>query len=221
MLRWFFRTSLFQADLGLLAVRLFFGLSLALGHGLEKVSNFERFINHVDKLGLPFPQVLGTLAGLSEFLGGFLVALGLLTRGAAAAIGGTLFVAAFYVAADAPFVCSSLPCQELALCYGAAALGIFLAGPGRLSADFVLIGRKGRKGATPPPSGSSMPPMPPTVPTPPPSRGSGSGHPEEGSRGALAALDEVATRKADGAMGDKGAGSPPPGKPPALPGKKP
>jgi hypothetical protein len=48
MFRWIFRTSPFWADLGLLALRLYFGLTLALGHGLDKVSNFERFISHVD-----------------------------------------------------------------------------------------------------------------------------------------------------------------------------
>ena len=211
MLRWLFRTSPFQTDLGLLGIRLFFGLTLALGHGLEKVSNFERFISQVDKIGLPFPQVLGTLAGLSEFLGGFLLALGFLTRGAAAAIGVTMFVAAFYVHAEAPYVCTSLPCQELALCFSAAALGLFLAGPGRLSADYLLIGRRGRK--APPPAAGGPPPLPPFT--------QGIAGPGGGARGASAA--KAISSKADaeagaaqGAAAGSAAGSASEGKPPST-----
>lgn len=177
-MRWLFRTSLFQADLGLLCVRVFFGLTLAIGHGLDKVSNFERFNLAVDKLGIPFPQVLGSLAGLSEFLGGILLAVGFLSRGAAAAIGTVMIVAAFFVHIEDPFLCTSMPCKELALCYGVAALGLFLAGPGRLSVDYALLGRRGSKPAAPSPPYGGLPVMPPISP------GAGSPERDGSTRGA-------------------------------------
>lgn len=152
VIRWLFRTSTLQADLGLLVARLAFGLTIALGHGLDKVSNFERFNGQVEALGIPAPQVLGTLGGLAEFLGGLLLAVGFLSRGAAAAIATTMAVAAFWVHADHPLICTRLPCQELAICYGAAALALFLAGPGRISVDHVLIGRRGAKRSDPAPA---------------------------------------------------------------------
>lgn len=125
------------ADLGLLFLRVFAGLSLALAHGLGKLPPSERFLTGVAEMGFPLPILFGWAAGLSEFGGGILIAAGLLTRPAALAIACTMAVAAFVRQAGDPFLE-----RELALLYGTVALMLILAGAGRYSID-ARFSRKG------------------------------------------------------------------------------
>lgn len=85
-------------DLALLILRLA-GLYLAFGHGWGKVLGLatgqSRFAEGVANLGFPLPLVFAWAAALAELAGGIAVALGLLTRWAAAFAGVTMFVAAF------------------------------------------------------------------------------------------------------------------------------
>lgn len=118
------------ADLGLLLLRLFAGLSLALAHGLGKIPPSERFLGGVAEMGFPLPMVFGWAAGLSEFVGGIMVALGLFTRPAAFFIAVTMCVAAFIRQPGDPF--SEI---ELALLYGIVAVTLLLVGAGRYSLD--------------------------------------------------------------------------------------
>jgi putative oxidoreductase len=124
-------------DAGLLALRVFFGASLAFTHGLGKVSDLSKFTNTVAGHGFPLPGLFATSAALSEFLGGVLLVLGLLTRPAATAILITMGVAAFFIHAGDPF-----KKRELALAFGTAALALLAAGPGRYSADHLLFDRR-------------------------------------------------------------------------------
>jgi len=124
------------ADIGLAAFRLFTGLAMAFAHGINKVPPPEGFIEGVGEMGFPAPFVFAWLAGISEFVGGLLVAVGLLTRPAALAVLGTMFVAAFISHAGDPF-----GERELALLFMFAALFLTMAGGGRYSAD-ALIGTK-------------------------------------------------------------------------------
>src|SRR5687768_5077962 len=114
-------TSPRQADLGLLIVRLWFGLVLAIGHGWGKLTALDAFTATVVRHGLPFPQVMATAAALSELVGGLLLALGAVTRPAAVAVAATMAVAAFKVHGADPFVR-----KELALAYGVAALALLV-----------------------------------------------------------------------------------------------
>jgi putative oxidoreductase len=123
-------------DLGLALVRVGFGLSLALAHGLGKVAHPDQFVNGLAQGGFPAPAVLGWVALLSEFGGGLLLALGLLTRPAAAFVVGTLGVAAFHVHAADPY-----QRKELALAYVVVGLALLVAGPGRFSLDALLARR--------------------------------------------------------------------------------
>jgi putative oxidoreductase len=123
-------------DAGLALVRVGFGLSLALAHGLGKISPPEQFIGGLTQGGFPAPVVLGWVAILSEFLGGLLLALGLLARPAAAFILGTLGVAAFHVHSADPY-----QKKELALAYVIVGLAVLIAGPGRFSLDALLARR--------------------------------------------------------------------------------
>ncbi len=89
----------FMTDAALLVLRLS-GLGLALAHGWPKVERLlsgqgAPFIEGVANLGFPYPTVFAWAATLAELVGGFLIALGLLTRVAAGFAAFTMFVAAF------------------------------------------------------------------------------------------------------------------------------
>lgn len=124
------------ADRGLLLLRVFAGLSLALAHGLGKLPPSERFLAGVTEMGCPLPALFGWAAALSEFAGRIFIAFGLLTRPAALFVAITMGVAAFIRQAGGPF-----GERELALLYGAAAVMLLLTGAGRYSIDDRLRGR--------------------------------------------------------------------------------
>lgn len=124
-------------DAGLLLLRLGFGLTLAFGHGLNKALALGKFIDSVARNGFPFPQLMGTIAMLSEFAGGILLALGLFTRPAALCVVGTMLGAAFQVHGASPF-----SKKELALAYALVAAVLLVTGPGRHSLDARLDKRR-------------------------------------------------------------------------------
>jgi putative oxidoreductase len=113
-----------------LILRLWFGLVLAFGHGLNKLLGLEKFIASVGSRGIPLPEVAAPIAMLSEFLGGILLALGLFTRAAAASIVATMLVVTCWVHLNDPF-----PKKEFALAYLVGALVVLISGPGRYSLD--------------------------------------------------------------------------------------
>src|SRR5688500_19525649 len=105
------------AHVGLLVLRAFAGLSLALAHGRTKLPPPEKLVQGVESMGFPMPHFFAWCAALAEFGGGILLALGLLTRPAAAMILFTMGVAAFRVHAADPY-----QVKELAFMYGTVAL---------------------------------------------------------------------------------------------------
>jgi putative oxidoreductase len=130
-------SSLLTLDAAALVLRVAFGLTLALAHGLNKLKAPETFLSHVESGGFPAPTLLGWFAILSEFVGGLLLALGLFTRPAAALVASTLFVAAIKVHANDPFAK-----KELALAYAAVGLAFLIGGAGRYALDALLLKRK-------------------------------------------------------------------------------
>jgi putative oxidoreductase len=125
-----------QADLGLLALRLLAGLGLAFGHGLGKLPPSEGLVAEIAGLGLPAPALFAWAAGLVEFVGGLLIAAGLLTRPTAALVALTMLLA--YLGGDA----GGFRAGEAAYLYFAVAVLLLLAGPGRFSHD-AWLGRTG------------------------------------------------------------------------------
>jgi putative oxidoreductase len=120
-----------------LLLRVGFGLSLAFGHGINKLFTLGKFIRKTEGHGFPLPEVMAPLAMLSELAGGILLALGLATRPAAAFVIATMLGAAFVAHANDPF-----SKKELALAYALAALVVLVAGPGRYSVDARLERRR-------------------------------------------------------------------------------
>jgi putative oxidoreductase len=121
-------------DLGVLALRAWFGLSLLLLHGLDKIKNWSTTMEQFKD----FPSALAAAAILAESVGAGLVALGLFTRWAALGVIGTMSVA-FFMAHGGKL--SGPGSGEMAFLYLGAFVAVFLGGPGRYSVD-ALISRK-------------------------------------------------------------------------------
>jgi putative oxidoreductase len=90
-------------------------------------------INRAGELGFPMPIVFAWAAGLSEFLGGIFLAIGLLTRISSFFIACTMLVALLGVHAADPF-----NKQELAFMYLFVAFAFLLKGAGDWSVDSFL-----------------------------------------------------------------------------------
>lgn len=123
---------------GAALIRVAFGATLALAHGMGKLPPAEGFVAGVAKLGFPLPGVFAWAAGLAEFAGGLLLAVGLLTRPAAAFMAFTMGVAFFGFHAGDPF-----RAREMAMLYGVVALGFLVGGSGRFGLDALLVRRRG------------------------------------------------------------------------------
>jgi len=121
--------------LGLAALRVMAGLSMAFGHGLSKLPPPDRFVSLVKGLGLPLPEFFAWAAGLSEFVGGILLAVGLMTRPAAILIALTMTVAVFGHHADDPWGRT-----ELAALFGSVAVCFACTGSGRFGFDHIVKG---------------------------------------------------------------------------------
>lgn len=120
----------FLSEIGHTVLRVFTGLTIAFGHGLGKIPPADWFIKIVSDLGFPVPHLFAWSAGLAEFLGGILIAVGLMTRPASLMLFATMMVAAFGQHAADPFAK-----KELALLYGAISFYFMLRGSGRISID--------------------------------------------------------------------------------------
>lgn len=146
-------------SLGLLVLRLGLGGYMAL-HGWGKVQmvvagDFEKF---GDPIGIgPAPSLV--LAAFAEFACALLVAAGLLTRLAAIPVAFTMGVAAFVAHGADPWTMGegaarffsgaskSWGSKEPALLFLCGFLAIAMTGPGALSLDALLFGRKRDKGS--------------------------------------------------------------------------
>lgn len=126
-------TGPLSAHLTLALLRVVTGLSIAFAHGVEKLPPPAGFVKVVSALGLPLPSAFAWAAGLSEFVGGILLAIGLMTRPAAALILLTMATAAFGYHGDDPF-----NVRELSILYGSVALAFAGIGCGRFGLDRIV-----------------------------------------------------------------------------------
>ena len=105
-------------------------------NGLDKLSNIQSFADaYVSIIGLPFPIFFSYCAAYTELIGASLLALGLLTRPAAAGLLSTMLVAIYHHVLVAGL---SIPYLELSMLYAACFLFFLVNGAGRYSVDAVL-----------------------------------------------------------------------------------
>jgi len=129
-------------DIGLLIIRLVVGLTLA-AHGSQKL--FKWFGGYgisgtapfLEQLGFRPGRVQAAVAGIAEFGGGLLLAVGLWTPVAAAVLVSVMLIAAVSVHWKSGFFITSGGI-EYTLVLAAAAAGLAFTGPGALSVDGAL-----------------------------------------------------------------------------------
>lgn len=136
-----------RASLGLLVMRVFFGLGLA-EHGYQKIQAGP-FQWGNDMATMPMhlviPPAFQGLATFAEFGGGLAMIFGLLTPLAMLGIIVTMGFAIlkFHLARGAVYVFTpGKPDYEPAAHYLIAAVGLLLTGPGTLSLDALIFGRR-------------------------------------------------------------------------------
>ena len=123
----------FAANAGLTLLRIFTGVALMMAHGQGKVPPPESLITRAGELGFPVPTLFAWAAGLSEFVGGAFLALGLLTRVSSFFIACVMVTALIGIHRADPF-----QRQELAFLYFFIALAFLLKGAGDWSVDRYL-----------------------------------------------------------------------------------
>jgi len=121
-----------MTSIGLLILRLALGGCLA-AHGVQKFSyGVGRFAEGLDGMGFPLPGLMAWISTLVELAGGVLIAVGFLTRPAAALLAVNMLVAAFSAHGKAYFLPEGLEyALNLAVSFGA----IALMGAGKFSVD--------------------------------------------------------------------------------------
>jgi putative oxidoreductase len=134
---------------GLLVVRLVLGLGLTI-HGWSKIQSPGGALGWMGP-DAPIPGFLQGLATLAEFGGGLALIAGLLTPLASLGIAITMLVAIYTVGVKGgnPFINDAGPSYETAAAYLAVALLMIFTGPGALSLDYALWGKKSRAKSEP------------------------------------------------------------------------
>ncbi len=129
-----------QADLGLQVLRLVLATSF-IGHGAQKLfgafdgSGIDGFAEGtLSGYGFRFPETLAWITGITELVGGVLIAVGLLTPLAAAGLS-AIMLNTVLLKFDNGFFFQLPGGFEVDLLLLGLAVGVLLAGPGRLSLD--------------------------------------------------------------------------------------
>lgn len=120
-----------KTDIALLALRIYGGLYMMLGHGWPKMLKLfgNEPIQFADLFGMGMTVSLA-LAVFTEVLCAFFVTIGVATRWAAIPLAATMAVAAFYVHASDPW-----DRKELAIGYLCVYIALFCLGGGRIGFD--------------------------------------------------------------------------------------
>jgi len=126
-----------KTEFAVLLLRLWLGLNLAFAHGLDKFRDPDTFLAGGLVQRFPWPDTLGWVAILSEFVGGLLLTFGLLTRTAASFLLATMLGAALVALAGEPW-----GQRELAFGYALGLVLLLLLGPGALSLDGAIEKRR-------------------------------------------------------------------------------
>ncbi len=129
------------SEVALLVVRVIVGI-IMLAHGWQKLTTFgpANFGQGLAQSGVPLPVFMGYVVTFTEVIGGILLIVGLLSRIAGLALTIDLVVAILLVKINVGLIApqGSGSGAELDLALIAGFLAIVLAGPGRLSVDYLL-----------------------------------------------------------------------------------
>jgi putative oxidoreductase len=129
-------------DTGMFIIRVVFGLAIA-SHGAQKLFSWfggygiRKTGGFFESLGFRPGAAFATAAGLSEFGGGLLITVGLLTPIGAVAVLSAMLVAMFSVHLKNGFFATGNGI-ELPFLYAVAAVGIAVTGGGAISLDGLL-----------------------------------------------------------------------------------
>jgi len=134
------------ASVGILALRVTFGLMMFIGHGLPKLQNFQAIVDKgfytPDFFPLNWMSTSVSLGAIiaAEVGAAALIVIGLGTRLSAFFLGFGMVVAAFAVLGEAPWFLGPgvSAAKEPALIYLAAMIALILTGPGRFSIDATI-----------------------------------------------------------------------------------
>ena len=127
-------------DLLTFALRGWWGYQFAIT-GWGKLHNLDRTAGFFGSLGIPAPKINAAMAGSTEFLGGVLLGIGLLSRPAGAALTGVMSVAYLTAHRDALAGLFHKPEDFIAaepFWYLVIALLVLAHGPGMLSLDALI-----------------------------------------------------------------------------------
>jgi putative oxidoreductase len=129
-----------SVDMGLLALRMVFGLYLA-GHGLRKFGllggpGLADTAHGFEKGGFRPGRPMAALAGVLESIGGLALVAGFATPAASATVVGVMLVASSLHVPNGLW--ESKKGVELPAIFAAAALSLLFTGPGRLSIDHLV-----------------------------------------------------------------------------------
>ena len=131
--------TLFQ-HLFLLAIRLYWGYSFQ-SAGLHKLNSIRETASFFSAQHIPFPEATAYLVGGIEFIGGWLLILGLFTRLISIPLAITMIVALLTVhwAGTSQFFSNPSAFQiEAPVTYLLTALTLFCFGPGVISLDYAV-----------------------------------------------------------------------------------
>jgi putative oxidoreductase len=139
MFRWYGNVG-GAASVGLLVLRLAMGAAFLL-HGYPKIQNATTWMDQMPNHPPPYLQAA---AAVAEFGGGISLIIGFLTPLFAVLIACTMAVAALtvHIPHGDPYVSQGGPSWELAGVYFAASVMFLLVGPGMLSLDHCVFGRR-------------------------------------------------------------------------------
>ena len=144
------KTSTLSMSAGALIVRAMLG-TVMFAHGAQKVLGIwggGGLEKTVAGMGQKFPEILVYAAAFSEFLGGALLIVGLLTRPAAVFVAVTMFVASMQHLAGGFF--ASNKGMEFPLTLAFMAVAVLFLGPGKYSLDAIFASRNAAEPANKP-----------------------------------------------------------------------
>lgn len=132
----------YSKDIGLLIIRVVFGLVVFYGHGFEKLSVIfsGQEIQFADPIGLG-PELSYYLAGFAEGICSLLLILGLFSRFASAILTVNFIV---ILILHGFIIGDGFNILELRFLYLSTFIGLTFTGPGRISLDYLLFNKPKR-----------------------------------------------------------------------------